>query len=87
MRRFAELSGFEGTEAEWQEEFQMPLCCKVSFGDVQQMILGKYYHMHTQHKKGNYDRPMLNATFTEKRLQQVLKLKALSSLVSDHCCI
>jgi len=25
MRRFAELSGFEGTEAEWQEEFQM-LC-------------------------------------------------------------
>ena len=25
LRRFAELTGFEGSEAEWQEEFQMTL--------------------------------------------------------------
>ena len=25
MRRFAELSGFEGDDADWQEEYQMSL--------------------------------------------------------------
>ena len=54
MRRFAELSGFEGTDAEWQEEFQMPLCCKVFLclfsTDAIRKVLYQYiqsYHMHT----------------------------------------
>lgn len=95
MRRFAELSGFEGTDAEWQEEFQMPLCCKVFSDDFQRMLLEKCYtsiYNHITCIQSNKQEIKIigcrSHIHREKALQQqVLKLEAVSSHVSDQCCI
>lgn len=50
MRRFAELSGFEGDDADWQEEFQMRLAgATMDHGSC--FAIGPPPHQHCNHDK------------------------------------